>query len=224
MSAPYDGYGQQPPADAAYAGQQQEGFEQAAPPNVPTSAPDHGKKKKRGYAAQAFDFGAGANSATAPQPAVGAQPYGTYPQPQTPAYPAAYPGQDPQPIAPTYGAAPAAAPLHGTPQTQGQAYGYQAPDATYPAPIAGGVPGTGTPGVASLNQQMAGMTLGPGSQPQPPQPGQAARPAALNQLYPVDLLNQPFNVSELDLPPPPIILPPNVRCDLSRFRCWSTHG
>jgi len=24
------------------------------------------------------------------------------------------------------------------------------------------------------------------------------------------LLNQPFNVSELDLPPPPIILPPNV--------------
>lgn len=36
------------------------------------------------------------------------------------------------------------------------------------------------------------------------------RAGPLNQLYPTDLLNQPFNVSELDLPPPPIILPPNV--------------
>ncbi|EHK23253.1 COPII component protein [Trichoderma virens Gv29-8] len=49
-----------------------------------------------------------------------------------------------------------------------------------------------------------------GSQPQPPQMAQANRPAALNQLYPTDLLTQPFNVTELDLPPPPIILPPNT--------------
>lgn len=51
--------------------------------------------------------------------------------------------------------------------------------------------------------------LGVGQHPtQHPGPNQA-RPQ-LNQLYPSDLLNQPLNVSELDLPPPPIILPPNV--------------
>jgi protein transport protein SEC24 len=47
-------------------------------------------------------------------------------------------------------------------------------------------------------------------QQQQPQMGQPGRPAVLNQLYPTDLLTQPFNVTELDLPPPPIILPPNV--------------
>ncbi|KAA8566584.1 hypothetical protein EYC84_009130 [Monilinia fructicola] len=39
-------------------------------------------------------------------------------------------------------------------------------------------------------------------------PGALAQ-VALNQLYATDLVNQPFNVAELDLPPPPIILPPN---------------
>lgn len=52
------------------------------------------------------------------------------------------------------------------------------------------------------------LPAGQPGQPQPP--GGAARPAVLNQLYPTDLLNQPFNVAELDLPPPAIILPPNV--------------
>jgi hypothetical protein len=46
------------------------------------------------------------------------------------------------------------------------------------------------------------------SQKQAPAP--AARPIALNQLYPTDLLNTPFNVAELDYPPPPAILPQNV--------------
>lgn len=32
----------------------------------------------------------------------------------------------------------------------------------------------------------------------------------LNPLYPSDMLNQPFQVSELDIPPPSIIIPPNV--------------
>jgi protein transport protein SEC24 len=54
--------------------------------------------------------------------------------------------------------------------------------------------------------------MAPGGQTGPAQPPQAStRPAVLNQLYPTDLLNQPFNVAELELPPPPIILPPNVR-------------
>jgi protein transport protein SEC24 len=53
--------------------------------------------------------------------------------------------------------------------------------------------------------------MGIGQQQPAAQPQQAAaRPAVLNQLYPTDLLNQPFNVAELELPPPPIILPPNV--------------
>ncbi|KAI9870514.1 MAG: COPII subunit, partial [Pleopsidium flavum] len=51
------------------------------------------------------------------------------------------------------------------------------------------------------------MGMGGQTQQQPPTHSQH-RPQ-LNQLYPTDLLNQPFNVSELDLPPPPIILPPN---------------
>lgn len=60
--------------------------------------------------------------------------------------------------------------------------------------------------MAGITAGMAGMNVG--AQPAQ-QAGQPSR-LALNQLYPTDLLNQPFNVSELDLPPPPCILPPNV--------------
>lgn len=52
------------------------------------------------------------------------------------------------------------------------------------------------------------MGVSGGVQPAPQQA--AARPAVLNHLYPTDLLTQPFNAAELELPPPPIILPPNV--------------
>jgi protein transport protein SEC24 len=51
------------------------------------------------------------------------------------------------------------------------------------------------------------MGVGGGAQPAPQQ---AARPAILNHLDPTDLLTQPFNAAEIELPPPPIILPPNV--------------
>lgn len=203
MSAPNDGYGQynQQPQQP-YADQPQDGYDAQA---LQPAAADHGKKKKRGYATQAYEFGAGANSNAAGAPAQA--PGGMYgmPQPQAPAY-GGYPQQDAQPAAAAYGSPqpqpydmsqPAAAPAGGY-------GGYQAPDG-YPAP--GGVPPAA--GVAGLNQQMAGMNLG--GQPQQAAPGQAARPMTLNQLYPTDLMNQPFNVSELDLPPPPIILPPNVR-------------
>jgi protein transport protein SEC24 len=44
------------------------------------------------------------------------------------------------------------------------------------------------------------------------------KPQALNPLYPADLISQPFNVSELDLPPPPIILPANVIMPLNSKR------
>ena len=60
--------------------------------------------------------------------------------------------------------------------------------------------------MGAMNQQFGQMDMSqkPASQP----PAQRAHP--LNQLYPIDLLNQPFNVAELDYPPPPAILPPNV--------------
>jgi protein transport protein SEC24 len=206
MSAP-DGYGQYPPPPEF--GQNEQFDPNAAPP--PAAAPqeaDHGRKKKRGYAAQAYEFGAGTNVAAGAggpplaQPQGGAQ-YGLG-QPQAPAY-GGYSQQD----------APAGSPGFGAPQPYGMQQpggvgGYQAPDpyyATGGAPSPGANVGQG--GVAALGQSMGAMNLGPGGQAQGQQPAQV-RPVALNQLYPTDLLNQPFNVSELDLPPPPIILPPNV--------------
>lgn len=57
--------------------------------------------------------------------------------------------------------------------------------------------------------------MGFGGQQQPAPQAQAAAPAAqrLNPLQPVDISmqGQPFHVADLDLPPPTIILPPNVR-------------
>lgn len=210
MSAPPpgDGYGQQygqpqPPDQLAYDDQQP----QATPTTSATPQPEqaYGKKKKRAYAAQAFEVGAGANAAVGGQTQGGGQPYGVPPAQPGPGY-GGYPqAVDPQPAAAQGYQYPQAygAPQPGTPQTP--AYGgYQAPDQAYAAPGA-----LQQPGVAAITQGMAGMQMG--GQPQPaPGAGQAPRPVALNQLYPTDLLNQPFNVSELDLPPPPIVLPPNV--------------
>lgn len=199
MSAPND-YGQQAAfqqgQQAPYADDGQAyGNPAGSPPPQATQAPGEGagKKKKRAYAAQAFDVGSGANAAVGGQLPGGGQ-FGT-PQPMAAGY--GYPGQDAQPQPAPYGA----------PQTYGSPApatpGFQPPDA-YGAPA---------PGVAGITQGMAGMQMGPGpGQPAPQQMPPQAQPRVgpLNQLYPTDLLNQPFNVSELDLPPPPIILPPNV--------------
>jgi protein transport protein SEC24 len=215
MSAPpSDGYGyaQVPPnqygeqVDPQLEQPQEDQFSQ------PAAAAATGKKKKRGYAAQAFDVGTGANAAAGGQQQAGgqygvppavqhAQPYGGYAQPDPQA--AALQGYQ-QPAGQPYGAPPPGVP-------QQTAYGgYQAPDQGYAAP--GAVP---TPGVAGITQGLGGMQLGGQPQQQQQPQGLAPRPVALNQLYPTDLLNQPFQVSELDLPPPPIILPPNVSIDLA---------
>lgn len=61
-----------------------------------------------------------------------------------------------------------------------------------------------------INQKMGNIAISGQGQYQVPQLPQ--RPQ-LNQLYPIDLLNQAFNVAELDIPPPAIILPPNVRTE-----------
>lgn len=220
MAAPQEGYGGQDyPAEYA----QQAGFGAPATSSPPPAEAEHhdgaGKKKKRGYAAGAFDFGAGGNAGLGGQTQGGGQ----FPPAQAPAY-GGYPAQaEPQAAygAPQYGApvgAPAPgipSPAYGAQAPYGGGVGYQAPDARYPGP------GAPAPGVAGITGQMGQMGLGGAQQMPPPQPGQpqapgAGRPAVLNQLYPTDLLNQPFNVAELELPPPPIILPPNV-CFLYRF-------
>ena len=221
MSAPNDGYGGYPPAPQQHGqpspyGDQAQGYEAASsPPPSAAGAPaaDHGRKKKRAYAAQAFEVGQGGNVAAGGQPPVAGQ-FGA-PQPLTPGY-GGYPAQDTQAV-PAYGGAAAyGAPQPGVPVAG--AAGYQAPEPYYP----GAAPGA-APGVAGITSGMSGMQLGAGGGAQPAQPAAAQpRPVALNQLYPTDLLNQPFNVSELDLPPPPIILPPNVSSSSSPAaeRAW----
>lgn len=202
MSAPpSDGYGQ--PLDQQA---QQPPYDGQPAPHETTAA---GKKKKRGYAAQAFEVGTGANALASGQIPVG-QPYGAPPmQPGAAPY-GAYPQAEPQPVAGVPSAPGYQYPQagYGAPQPGAAAqpaYGYQAPDQGYQPPAGPGP----APGIAGITQGMAGMQVG--GQPQPPQVAQPNRPNVLNQLYPTDLLTQPFNPSELDLPPPPIILPPNVR-------------
>ncbi|KAF1737075.1 Protein transport protein SEC24 [Beauveria bassiana] len=188
MSAPAgDGFGQ-------FQGQPQH-----QQPDAPVDAGAAGaapKKKKRGYAAGAFDVATGANAGgQMPGAAPPAPQYGGYPQvdmqqqqQQQQQQQAAGGYQYGQ----TYGA-----PQPGAPQ---QGYG------GYPAHDQAAQ--TGGQDVAGITQGVAGMNMGaqqPPSMPMAPQ----ARQAALNQLYPSDLLSQPFNVAELDLAPPPINLPPN---------------
>ncbi|KAK5995779.1 Protein transport protein SEC24 [Cladobotryum mycophilum] len=195
MSAPpSDGYGQQYDQQAP-----QEPFDGQASQSVDPAAP--GKKKKRGYAAQAFEVGSGANAGVGGQLPGGGQSYGLQ-QAQPPAPYGGYGQSDPQ-----IGAGAAATPGYQYPQAgygapqqtapQQTPYGgYQTPDQGYQAP---GVQGQAQ-GVAGITQGMAGMQVG-GQQQQQQQMAQGARPALLNQLYPTDLLTHPFNVSELDLPP-----------------------
>jgi protein transport protein SEC24 len=200
QSYPADQYGHQDP--------DQPGFDQAGGP--PPAQDVGGKKKKRGYAQQAYDFGG--NAALGGQTQGGGQfppagtpvpAYGGYPQ-QAEAQPQY--GQTPygaQPGAPIPGAP---AP-YGSPQQFGAGVGgYQPPDAGYPGAAAPATAG----GVTGITQGMDQMGMGGVPPPVAGQPQAAARPAVLNHLYPTDLLNQPFNVAELELPPPPIILPPNV--------------
>ncbi|KAI9800220.1 MAG: COPII subunit [Sarcosagium campestre] len=183
---------------------------------APPAGPALGGKKKRPYAAQAYEYGAGANSALGGQqpggvPYVGAPggaPAGLaqYPQqqPQQPGYqqpasqPQSYP-QQPYGVDPSVSGATGAA--YGQPQVGGVG-GYQPPDQGYPG---GGVTGAVGGGVGGITGQFGQMGIA--GQQAPLQ--QAQQTVPLNQLYPTDLMNQPFNVSELDLPPPPIILPPN---------------
>ncbi|KAJ5814697.1 protein transport protein Sec24 [Penicillium riverlandense] len=179
MAAPQGGY----PPQEGYA---QPGYGAPAPEEQQSPVQGHAPhghaagRKKRAYAGQAYDFGAGANAALGGQPTAGGD-YGQYP-PQPPVE--AYQQQ------PMYGADPS--------QMQPAAAGYAPPAA---------------PGMQQMTQQFGAMGMGDPHQMAPQQQhpvAQAARPVQLNQLYPTDLLSQPFNVAELDYPPPPITLPPGT--------------
>lgn len=182
---PQEGYGQ-PGYGSPGSPSQQPGV----PVTGPASHPNVGGKKKRAYAGEAFEFGFGANAALGGQQQGGGA-YGYMPQPQ-PQQAAGYPPA-------TYGADPNQVAAAGYGQPAAAVGGYQPPVAGYTAPA---------PGVDQMTQQFGQM--GMGTPQQIPQQAQAPRAVPLNQLYPTDLLTQPFNVAELDYPPPPIILPPNV--------------
>lgn len=194
-----------PQQPGQHPGNQQPGFEE--PTQEQPSAGTTAARRKRQYAGQAYDFGAGGHGAGGAQPQAG----GGYPGPQGASYGGH--GQQPQQAAYTqspYGVdqgspAPLASPTYEQPQPA--VGGYQSPDAGYPAHGLS----TMQAGMNSISQGMTNLGIGGQSQPLPTQPlhPPQQRPQ-LNQLYPTDLLNQPFNVAELDLPPPPILLPANV--------------
>lgn len=164
-------------------------------------------RRKRQYAGQAYDFGGGANSALGGQQPGGGQ----YPGP--PGY--GQQAQQPGPQAPGYGSGPASPTPIGGP-SYGQhppvVGGYQPPETGYPAQ---GAPPPQHGSIAGITQGMGNMAMGGSQQQQAPQ--MQGRPP-MNQLYPTDIMSQPFNVAELDLPPPPIILPPNVSRERSCFQ------
>lgn len=143
------------------------------------AAPDGQKKKKRGYAAQAYEFGGNA---------AGQQPL--QPQQQLPPQPA-------------YGGA---APMYGSPMP------IQPMGTPMAAPQMQAAPQQMQGSQDHLSQQFGQMNI----QAQPQAPPQAQAPH-MNQLFPSDLISQPFLVSELDLPPPPINLPPNTSVTPSQF-------
>lgn len=188
-------------ADQGYGGQYSNG---ALPADTGASAVQKKKKDRRPVAA-GYDFGGNAALSSTQQPIgydpAGEQqtqaPYEQYPPSGVPIFGGGGYNSTPAPAQPQQPAYDSS----GYGQQQPAVGGYQAPAAGYPT--------AAQPDVGGLTQQMGGMGFGATPQPPPQQPGQPNRPH-LNQLYPTDMINQPFQVSELDLAPPPIVLPPNV--------------
>ena len=210
MAVPRPDYGQtsyeQPSHDLSqeeYDHTQQPDYEDHSNATAPQAA-SVGGRKKRNYAGQAYEFGGGVNSALGGHQVGGVPNPGPYPLPpgasdgypqiqQAGYYQQGYGGEQRPQQSGTQ-------PAYGSPQPS--VGGYQSPDPSYPTQM----PTPIQPGIGGITQGMNNMSVGGQQQHQMHQ-----RPQ-LNQLYPTDLLNQPFAVSELNLPPPPVILPPNVSC------------
>lgn len=188
----YNGYPQQ-----GYS-QDQSTPAQPASPSQQDSAPNH-HHKRRQYPTQQYDFNA---------------------SPATPAYPGA----------PGYGGGP-------SPQTSGGADAYGAGQGAQGAVFTPAMANTTAPAISNamgynpsgagaadaLASQFGRMNVGgaPGVAPgQAPAYGTQQDPSTtrlpLNQIYNLDLLTSlPPPISDLSLPPPPIILPPNATCTQS---------
>lgn len=198
-----DGYGQQPqgqPQD--YDGSQS--YDATSPPGVapgPQPGPAPGRKKRRDYAGQAYEFGAGGNAAATPLGQGGTPVTGYSAQQDAAGY--AQGGYAQNPTAVQQGQTP----MYGG-QDLGAVGGYQPPGPQYPTQPQS-QPQQQQPGVPGMTQQFSQMDMSQKPMAQQPQ-AQQGRAPVLNQLYPTDLQNQPLNVAELDYPPPPAILPPNV--------------
>ena len=210
MAAPQPGYppyGQpnQPQNQEVYDQSRQSEYEESQNTSQAQGA-SAAARRKRHYAGQAYDFGGGANSGLGGQTVGGIPNPGPYPLPPG-ASNASY-GQQPQQSGTHqqgYGddQVSSRAPSYGQPPPG--VGGYQPPDQGYSSPM----PPPMQPGVGGITQAMS--NLGMGGQPHHQSPQTQHQRPQLNQLFPTDLLNQPLNVAELDLPPPPVILPPNVR-------------
>lgn len=208
MATPQPGYpqpGHDQYSQETYDASQHEVPENASPAQGSAPVQSAGGRKKRHYAGQAYEFGAGPNSGLGGQQQSG----GAYPGPPGAAPTGGYGQQGQPPIQPgvAYGsgqASPAfAAGAPGYGQHPPAVGGYQPPEPGYPTH---GAPQQ-QPGMGQITQGMGALAVG--NQAQNSAPQMQGRPQ-MNPLYPTDLLNQPMNVSELDLPPPPIILPPNT--------------
>ena len=207
MATPQPGYpphgqpGYDPNQHEQYDANQHDDLQPSSPAQGVPQAPSAASRKKRHYAGQAYDFGGGANSGLG-----GQQQGGAYPPPGAAYNQPGYQTGQPAPPGPVYGSGPTSPAFGGAPgygQQPPAVGGYQSPDPNYPTH---GAP-PGPPGVGGITQSMGNLAMGGQGQHQAPH--MQGRPP-MNQLYPTDLLNQPLNVSELDLPPPPIILLPNV--------------
>ena len=193
--------GHEPYPQEQYDPNQHEATDNVSPAQGAPPASTAGGRRKRNYAGQAYDFGAGPNSALGGQQQGG----GAYPGP---------PGMQPQPQpgypGPVYGSNPASPGMVGAPaygQPPPAVGGYQPPDPAYPTHGAHPT----QPGTTGITQGMSNLAMGAQGQNVPlAMQGQLQGRPAMNQLMPTDLLNQHLDVSELSRPPPQINLPANV--------------
>ncbi|KAK6518989.1 COPII subunit [Arthrobotrys megalospora] len=189
-------YGYQPQGDPSQQPPQEDAG--APPPPQGSGAPAAaGGKKTRAYATQQYDFAQGANST------LGSGAHGGYPPDQGYGGAAGYQAAAP---APSYDPGPQYGQTQPQPQFQPLLQQQQQPP-QYGQPAGYGqptTPGYAPPDMGGITGQMGGMSLG--GQLAYGQPAQGGPPSSFLQT--IDLM-QPFNVAELEHPPPAINLPPN---------------
>lgn len=208
----------------------QYGYPQEVPEDTSSSQQDPASahhSKRRQYPTQQYDFNANPAPSSA-APYIGAPGYGGGPSPQTAPAANSYdqagavftPAMaNNSGVAPGYSAAGNAPVDNLTNQFGGMGFG-GAPAATgglFGGGVAGNPPAYG-PGGPAYGAGYGGAAPAPGASGVPDAYGgaSAAPSLPLNKLYNLDLLTfLPPPISDLSLPPPPIILPQNAACTQS---------